>query len=201
MEGYSKLTIIGLVCLVVILGYPNSTYARIVRGNFKVEWYGRTKVKDLGNGYVRAYKYAKPSQPDYVLRHEIKMINKEAIKLGIVLSVSDDIVEVDPVDLPEGIEINSNNHAVVYTTKKEYFNYFNDKLPDNWDYESRFSHIRKGALRSISQLATLLKDGYIHTTLSPMTHRGGDGYGTVMEMMFLLYTILKRVLNILILTH
>ncbi|MCM8783680.1 MAG: hypothetical protein NC818_02725 [Candidatus Omnitrophica bacterium] len=136
-------------------------------------WYSRTAVIPLGNGFVQAVKFLKKGESITELTQEASMIQElrdKGIEISPLLVKGEDgeyIFEYRGKFLYVPEEVDASGKYISYIVPQEYFIY-----PENINDPEKMMEC---ALLSLSQFARLLKAGYLHRSLSPLTHEQNSG--------------------------
>ena len=133
----------------------------------KESWYSRTAAIRLKDGSIQAMKFLKAGEDESILEEEAKMMRRMRDK-GIdapmpVKRKGGSYVFTYKGALPNAPpEVAWPHKYITYITSPEYFVYPED-IKDK-------DTMRRLALNSIRKLAQMHKLGYLHTSLSPLTH-------------------------------
>ncbi|MCX5680343.1 MAG: hypothetical protein NTZ95_06835 [Candidatus Omnitrophica bacterium] len=131
------------------------------------DWYYRTAVIPMKNGQVLAVKFLKKGEDPAVLEKEA-IIMRDLNSAGISVPVPQRMVGdtytfacgVTPSNPPYGVD--NSYQCIAYLARPEYFIYPED-IKDT-------GTMRRCAVNSMDQFARMLKVGYVHTSLSPLSH-------------------------------
>ncbi len=151
-------------------------FDRLPRLNPKLQ--GRTLVVDdkQNPGYLICYKFAKKDDSDgSKLKYERDMMLKVK-ELGIA-----DSPEVlgkvhkftgNPAGLPK--DTNPDKYVLIYRCKEDARKYITEEFTDIPQAE-RKAALQQFAQKNMQDWVTLFKNGYIHTSLTPLTHEKNSG--------------------------
>ena len=146
---------------------PNGMPSEIRIGD---SWYSRTAVVKLKDGNVLAFKFLKKGEDPKALEEEARMMQElrdNGLDVPAPVKTKDGsytfAYEGAPANAPP--EVDPSHRYIAYITKPEYFIY-----PENITDAAR---MRECAYNSITQLAEMLKRGFIHTSLIRLSHAQG----------------------------
>ncbi|MCM8784243.1 MAG: hypothetical protein NC818_05675 [Candidatus Omnitrophica bacterium] len=135
-------------------------------------WHSRTAVIPLGNGLVQAFKFLRKGESLAELEKEAEMLRELNTRgldfVPFVISENGIFIFKYQGKLHgEPTVVDSSYQYITYIAPEDYFIYPEDIK----DVEK----MKECALRSITQFARLLQVGYLHKSLSPLTHERGSG--------------------------
>ncbi len=136
-------------------------------------WYSRTAVIPLGNGWVQAVKFLRKGESLSELKQEAQMmqeLRERGVKIAPLLVKGADgsyIFEYQGTLSNALAVVDSCGKYISYIAPEEYFIYPEDiKDPQQ---------MKECAMRSITQFTQMLQAGYLHKSLSPLTHERNSG--------------------------
>ena len=139
--------------------------------------FGRTSVVTLADGGKVAFKFSKAASPNESLKalaHDASMMELTAsfgLDNPIPLRHESGATYAMPESLrPSGAGERAMPYLLPAALANDFFSYLGDPLPKRMDRQEKARAVEAAALRAVDDMNSLSDNGYLHTSLAPISH-------------------------------